>query len=160
MTTLFFFPAMSNVLWHTLRNVGKTWRKDTALKTQVDNIARRAMYVQSNTEASPRNHCHRGRARALNILRVCQYSCLGYAASKAHAPHYIICDLSDSTAFFHTAIKVMIFRKTKKLLNIKCMLWSLQLWSETFLNLRILQRDLVINVQRSLCKVPVILVRF
>jgi hypothetical protein len=38
--------------------------------------------------------------------------------------------------------------------------FSLQLMSETFLILRIIQRDIIINVHRSSCKVPVILVRF
>ena len=51
------------------------------------------------------------------------------------------------------------FRKKKKLLNTKCVFWfSLQLLSETFLILRITERDIIINVLRSSCKVPVILV--
>jgi hypothetical protein len=33
-------------------------------------------------------------------------------------------------------------------------------FSETILNLRIIQRDSIINVHRSSCKVPLILVRF
>jgi hypothetical protein len=45
----------------------------------------------------------------------------------------------------------------KKLLNIKCVFWfSL----ETFLMLRRIQRDIIINVHRYSCKVPVILVKF
>jgi hypothetical protein len=47
----------------------------------------------------------------------------------------------------------------KKLLNIKCVFWfSVQLLLETFLILRRIQRDIVINVQMSSCKVPVIFV--
>ena len=46
----------------------------------------------------------------------------------------------------------------KKLLNIKCVLWlSLQLLFETFLTLRRIQRDIVINVRTSSCNVSVIL---
>jgi hypothetical protein len=46
-------------------------------------------------------------------------------------------------------------------LNTKCVsLFSLQLLSEAFLILQIIQRDSVINVHGSSCKVPVILVRF
>jgi len=49
----------------------------------------------------------------------------------------------------------------KHLLSIKCVFWfSLQLSSEMFLILRGVQRFVIINVSRSACKVPVILVRF
>jgi hypothetical protein len=49
----------------------------------------------------------------------------------------------------------------KKLLNIKCVFWfSLQLLPETFFILRRIQRDFSINLHRSSCKVPVIVVRF
>jgi hypothetical protein len=51
--------------------------------------------------------------------------------------------------------------KNKKLLNIKCVFsFSLQLLSEAFLILRIIQRDIIIIVHRSPCKLPVILIRF
>jgi hypothetical protein len=46
------------------------------------------------------------------------------------------------------------------LLTIKCVLISLQFLSQTFLIVRRIQRDIIINVQKSSCKVPVILVRF
>ena len=46
-------------------------------------------------------------------------------------------------------------------LNMKCVCsFSLQLSSETFLILRRIHRDIITNVHRSSCKVPVILVRF
>ena len=49
----------------------------------------------------------------------------------------------------------------KKLLNIKCVFWfCLQLLSETFLILRRIQRNIIINVQRSSCKVPLLLSDF
>ena len=60
--------------------------------------------------------------------------------------------------FPHYLINGTIFGK--KLLNIKCVFWfSLQLLSETFLILKIIQED-IINVHRASRKVPVILVRF
>jgi hypothetical protein len=61
--------------------------------------------------------------------------------------------------FPHYLINGTIFGK--KLLNIKCVFWfSVQLLSETFLILRRIQQDIIINIHRSSCKVPVILVRF
>jgi hypothetical protein len=52
------------------------------------------------------------------------------------------------------------FRKKKKLLNIKCVLIFSANLSETFLTLRIIQQDIVINVKTFSCKVPDILVGF
>jgi hypothetical protein len=49
----------------------------------------------------------------------------------------------------------------KRLLKVKCVFWfSLQLLSKTFLILRRIQRDIVKNVEKSSCKVPLILVGF
>jgi len=50
---------------------------------------------------------------------------------------------------------------TKNILKIKlCFLFPLQLLSETYLILKITERDIIINVQWSSHKVPVILVGF
>jgi len=67
-----------------------------------------------------------------------------------------ICDLSGSAVFFYSSSHGKIFEK--KPLN-KFVFWfSLQLLSETFLILKRIQRDMIINVPvyRSSCKVPVI----
>ena len=61
--------------------------------------------------------------------------------------------------FLHYLINGMIFEK-KKLLNKKSMFFSLQVLSETFLILRTIRRDIVMNVHRSSGKVSVSLVRF
>jgi ABC-type phosphate transport system permease subunit len=59
--------------------------------------------------------------------------------------------------FSHYLINDTIFGKN--LLNIKCVFSiSLQLSFETFLILRIIARYIIINVHRSSCKVPVILI--
>jgi hypothetical protein len=61
--------------------------------------------------------------------------------------------------FPHYLINGTIFGK--KLLNIKCVFWfSLQLLSETFLILGRIQRDIIINVHRPSCKVPLLLSDF
>jgi hypothetical protein len=61
--------------------------------------------------------------------------------------------------FFTLSHKRHDFRE--KILNIKCVFWcSLQRLSETFIILRRIQRDIIINVHRSSRKVPVILVRY
>ena len=61
--------------------------------------------------------------------------------------------------FRHYLVKRTIFGK--KLLNRKCVFWcSLQLLFETFLTVRLIQRDIVINVKTNSCEVPVTLVGF
>jgi hypothetical protein len=83
---------------------------------------------------------------------------LKYPACKAHAPYCIVIrGLSGCTIFFlHYLTKATIFRKY--LQNIKCAFcFSLKFPSETFLILRRNQRDIIINVNRSSFKVPVLL---
>jgi hypothetical protein len=77
-----------------------------------------------------------------------------------HMRHIVICGLPCSTIFFHVISQTARF-KEKRSPNIKCVyLFSLQLLSETFLILRRVWRDMIINVYRPSCKVAVILVRF
>ena len=69
-----------------------------------------------------------------------------------------ICGLSGCDIFFsHCLTNGTIFRK--KLSNIKCVFWfSLQPLSETFILLGRIQRGIIINVHRSSCTIPDILV--
>ena len=88
---------------------------------------------------------------------------LSYSACNAHVPYYIITlrsvRLYHPPPLPHFLINVTIYRKM--FLNIKCVFWfSLQSLSETFLVLRRIHRDTIVNVHRSSCKVPVILSYF
>ena len=89
------------------------------------------------------------------IFRVC-FCSLRYPACSAHAPYCHMLPVCF-TIFFHIitwTVRISISIK-KKLLNIKCMFWlSPQLSSETFLILRLPERDMIINVHWSSCKVP------
>jgi hypothetical protein len=60
--------------------------------------------------------------------------------------------------FPHYFIKGTIFGK--ELLNTKCVLIFSKTLPKTFVILRRTERDIIINVRRSSCKIPVILVRF
>jgi len=84
---------------------------------------------------------------------------LMYPARNAHAPYCHLWPAPLYNIFPHYLINGTIFGK--KLLDTKCVFWfSLQLLSETFFILRRTERDIIKNVYRSSCKVPVIFVGF
>ena len=74
--------------------------------------------------------------------------------------HIVVCSpVRFYRIFTHYLINGMILEKL--LLNIKCVLrFSLQLRSAIFFILRKTERDMIKNVYRFSCVVPVILVRF
>jgi hypothetical protein len=87
------------------------------------------------------------------------FSCRDYPACNAHAPYCHLCPAPLYSIFPHYLTNGTIFGKQSP--KTKCVFWfSLQLLSETFLILRRTERDMVKNVYRSSCKVPVIVVRF
>jgi hypothetical protein len=92
------------------------------------------------------------------VFWVCACS-LGYPASKAHAPYYIvICSLSGYTTFFHISYKRHDFRK--QVIEDKMFWFCLQRLPEIFFTLRRTERDITKNVHRSSCKVMLFLTDF
>jgi hypothetical protein len=86
----------------------------------------------------------------------CVFVALSYPACNAHAPRYIVIHgLSGSTVFFHS-------RKGYDFLKnfLKIIYFYFPFNFETFLIIRGIQRDTIINVHKSSCKVPVILIKF
>ena len=97
-----------------------------------------------NAEARSRNHFCSGKAISTTYSECVSVTFVIQRAVRMH--HIVICGLSGSTIVFHIISYKM------------CALISLQLLSEIVLILRRTERDIIRNVYRSLCKVPVILV--
>ena len=74
--------------------------------------------------------------------------------------HIVICGLSGCIIFFHFISQRHHFRKKKYVEHKICVLISSTNLYDIFLILRKTGRDMIKNVCRSSCKVPVILVRF
>jgi hypothetical protein len=107
---------------------------------------RQAVYIQCNNDGCLLKHCWIGKAVSIKC-----YECVSVFLHANHtlsAPYYVVVSGPSGC----TTLKTV--------LHIKCVFWfSLHPLSETFLNLRI-QQGKIIDVHWSLCKVPVILVRF
>ena len=79
----------------------------------------------------------------------------------AHAPYCIVfCGLSRCAVFFPTLSKKRHDFRKNIIEHKMCVLIFSASWSETFIILRGIHRDIVINVQRSSYKVPVIFMGF
>jgi hypothetical protein len=129
------------------------------------------MYLQRNKEARSRIICAvekqywpvcvcvrvGGRVGVFMRVRACS---LAYPACNAYAPYCdVICGLGLHRIFRHYLINSVILGE--KLWNIKCVFWfSLQLLSKTFLLLKRIYRDIVINVKRLHAEYPLFLSDF
>jgi hypothetical protein len=110
--------------------------------------------INVNTEARSSNHCCR--VKAVSILGVSVASDIRNATRMRHVSLSFLARpaLPHSYALSH---KGTIFGAGA--LNTECVLrFYLQILSETFLILRRIQRDIITNVRRSACAVPVSLV--
>ena len=122
------------------------------------------LFIRLKKKARSLNHCCLGRAVGITYsVCVRVYSCLSHPAFKYHIFCIILyrhlLPVKLHHIFPHYLINGTVFEK--KLLNIKCVFWfSLQMLSETFLILRRIHGDIIINVHRSSCKVPVMHDRF
>jgi len=90
----------------------------------------------------------------LNIKCVCN---LTYPARNAHAPYYHAWPVWLYNAFPHYLLNETIFENA--LLYIKCVFSFSPRFSETFLVLRRIERDIIKNVHWSSCKVPLVLMK-
>jgi hypothetical protein len=115
------------------------------------------MYIQCNIKAHSSNHCCCGKAISIKYSEwVSVY--LPCLCGMQRACAVLYCHVWS--VWSTLSLKQHDFCK-KKLLNIKCVFWFfLQLLSERFLTLRWKKQDIIINVHRSLCEVPIILVGF
>jgi len=73
--------------------------------------------------------------------------------------HIVICGLSCSTVFLRIFSQTGRFFRIQVIEHKPVFRLSPQQLSETFLILRRIQRDITLNVHKSACKVPLILVR-
>jgi hypothetical protein len=106
-----------------------------------------------------RNHCCRGKEISITYCE-CVSVTLVIQHAKRMRRIVLLSVVCLALPYFST-LSHKLHDFGKKFLNIKYVFWFfLQLLSETFLILRRIQRDIIINVHRSLCKVPLLLSDF
>jgi hypothetical protein len=129
------------------------------LAFQVSEQEERQYTYKRNTDTCSNSYCC---GKAINITHS---ECVSVALATPHSKRMrrIIFPSVASLALSHFFIlshKRHDFRKRNVLEHKICVLIFIKPLSEAFLILRITARDIIINAQRSSCKVPVILVRF
>jgi len=115
------------------------------------------MCVWGTIEARSRSHCCC--EKSISITYAVGLSLALVIQRTLRMRHIVICGLRGSTIFFY--IISYTARFSGKSYWIKNVSWlSLQSLSEIMLNVRRNERNVIINVHRSSCKVPINLVRF
>ena len=108
------------------------------------------MYIQRNNEVlSPNHYFHE---KSIFWVCICR---LSYPACKAHAPSYVVCGFSGSIEFFHIISQTTGFSERSSKTQMCVFILSTNL-CETFLILRKTGWDIIVNVQRSSCKVHIL----
>jgi hypothetical protein len=104
------------------------------------------------------NHCCSGKAISITYSERVSLALV----HNEHTPYYnVTCGLSSSTIFLHNISEKARFLGRGGITEHKTSFNFLyNFFSETFLILRRIQQDIIINVHRSSYKVPVTLVRF
>jgi hypothetical protein len=112
-----------------------------------------------NFNARSRNHCCRGKAISITHSEHVSVVLVIQHAKRMRRIIWSSVACLVLPYFFTLSHKQHEFRKN--ILNIKCVFWFfLNLLSETFLILRRIQRDIIVNVHRSHVKYPLFLSDF
>ena len=117
------------------------------------------MYLERKIRALSRNHCCRGRAIIITYSE-CVFVALGVQPAK-RMRHIVLSSVACQAVpvFPYDPTNGTIFGK-KDVIQHKCVFrFSVQFSSETFIILRRTEREIVINIHSSPCKVRVIVVR-
>jgi hypothetical protein len=103
----------------------------------------------------------RSSGKAISITYTeCEFVDLGIQHTKC-THHVVVCGLPGSKICLHIVARTARFSGKKTIERKICVLiFFYNLFSETFLILRRAERDMIKNVYRSSCKVPVILVGY
>jgi hypothetical protein len=120
---------------------------------------RQVAYVKHNIEARSRKHCCREKAMGITYLECVSVVLVIYRENRTRLLLFSYLACPAVPCFSTLPHKQQDFRKKTFEYEV-CVLTFFKILSETFIILRRLQRDIVINIYTSSCKVPIIFARF
>jgi hypothetical protein len=150
----------ANLIVTTVRSSNFIQRKIkcNGLKHRVERKQGRQMYVYRTTEGRSCNNYCRGKAISITYSECVFTALVIQYAKRVRRIILVYMGCLFRPRFSTLSHEWQDFRK-KKLLDILCVFWFYRFFL-TFLILRKIKRDTLINVRRFLCKLPVIFVRF